>query len=581
MRKGTMTARCVDWSGLPFALAALSFTACVGAVADSASDDGESAPPGATPVPGAAPAGAPRGGPGGAAAGPAQTTAIPKELAALSGLRRLTSDEYDNVLRDLLSDNARSSDLVLPEDLRNPFDNDFTAPGQLPSRAVVEGVELLARDAAARLTSDPARRDAVVGCKAADAGCLQRFVTRFGRRALRRPLADDEVQRLVAFAQTTAAGDFNVAVETVVRVMLQDPEFLYRVEIGTPVAPGLVKLTPFEVASRLSFLLWGSGPDDALLDRAAKGALETAAQVGEAATAMLADGRARERVGRFHAMWMGYETMSGAADLAPAMKAETAALLGRVIFDEKRPWKDLLRSTETYVNYTLAKNYGLQMPATLTPTSGATKFAWVAYDGTKRRGLLSQGSFLSLGSKFGDTSPTLRGKAIRERLFCQEIPPPPPGVNVDDPPQSASPCKWDRYQVHSTGGCAGCHGLMDPVGFGLERYDAQGRVRTYDKDPSTGKDLTQCAIRAEGNLDGKPFSGPAELEDLMLASPLLNACVVTQLYRFTVGRAQLDDVDQRLVTALTGRLGDKDFRFDELLLDLVSSPAFVHRRVGN
>jgi hypothetical protein len=553
-------------------------------------------PPDETPVGAGAGAG-PSGrsdAPGAASASAAARPALPgPELAARTGLRRLTVYEYDNTLRDLLGDDSRGSRLLLPDDPRTLFDNDYT--NQVGSKALVEGVELLATDAAARLLKDAPRRDRVVGCKPTgpgDEACLRAFVTSFGRRALRRPLGDDEVTRFVALrALADRAGDFYVAVQAVVEAFLQHPEFLYRVEIGAPVPsrPGLLALGPYELASRLSYLIWGSMPDDRLLDRAAARGLGSSDGVRAAAVAMLADARARAHVARFHALWLGYEEMKVDPTLAAAMQAETAALIGRVVFDEHRPWQDLLRIDETFVPDLLAKQYGLA------PT-GSKDPRWVKYGDSGRRGLLSHGTFLSIGAKATDTSPTLRGKLIRERLFCQDVPPPPPNVNTDGVTAAASGslCKADRYAIHDQGGCAGCHSLMDPIGFGLENYDQSGRYRTAQywirdmKDPknpvvalatATTPGAQKCDIQGSGEVVGTgAFKGPAELGDLVLRSGRLDVCATTQLYRFAVGRTELFDADQAPIDALAARLGRGDFRLDELVADFVAAPAFAHRR---
>ena len=493
-------------------------------------------------------------------------------LVAVSGMRRLTAAEYDATLADLLKDDQVNSALILPEDVRTPFDNDYTH--QVASKALIEGSELLATEAAARLIADPSRRAQVVGCTpsgADDSVCFREFITSFGRRALRRPLQPAEVDgyaKLQDFA--IEKNDFWIGVETALRAFLQDPEFLYRVEVGTPVAgkPGMYRLSPFELATRLSYFVWGSTPDDALLDLAQSNKLASTTDIRAATATLLADQRARTRIARFHAMWLGYETLPLAGSLAPAMRLESDKLVERVVFDEQRPWQDLLRSDETYADDTLAAHYGLTPPGSSSPT-------WVSYGSTGRRGLLSHGSFLSNGAKFNDTSPTLRGLAIRTRLFCQTIPDPPPNVVTDDPiPKTADAvCKKDRYEVHSQGGCADCHSQMDPVGFGLENYDQVGRYRTVEPDEPS------CVIEGVGELVGVgTFKGPAELADLMIASGELNQCVVTQLYRFAAGRFDLDETDAAFIEALTKKIGDADFQFDELVLEFVGSEAFAYRR---
>jgi Protein of unknown function (DUF1588)/Protein of unknown function (DUF1592)/Protein of unknown function (DUF1595)/Protein of unknown function (DUF1587) len=496
------------------------------------------------------------------------------DLAAQSAPRRLTSEEYDNVLVDLLGDLSRNSALVLPPDTRTPFDNDYSV--QIASQALIEGVELLAADASTRLLTDVKRRDRVVGCvpKAAeDLSCLRTFIASFGRRTLRRPLADDEIAAFAQFSKLGKdAGDFYIAIDAVIRVLLQDPEFLYRIENGVPVdgKADLYVMSEFETATRLAFFLWGSGPDDRLLDAASNGNLR--GNMRELAAAMLDDPRARRRVARFHAQWLTWESAPLPSELSVAMRAETNALLDRVLFTERRPWADLLRSSESFVTPALAEHYGLTYDSN-------EASAWTSYDGTKRRGLLSQASFLASAGNVGDTSPTRRGKLIRERLFCQDVPPPPPEANADDPPKNDSECKEDRYAVHRSGTCANCHAMMDPIGFGLENYDLQGRYRETDD----GK--PNCKIAGTGEItDIGVFRGPAELSDLMIDSGFLGSCIANQTYRYATGRSVLADTDAEVVDILVKRQGVRagtDLRYDLLLLDLASSPAFVHRRVSN
>lgn len=518
----------------------------------------------------------------GADDGTAEPPAESDQVAPV-GLRRLTAAEYDAVVRDVLLDDTGGAALLLPADPRNPFDNDYTT--QIASEALVEAAELLASDIADRLIADPDRLAMLVPCAPSgpgDEACLEQLALELGRRLLRRPLADAEVQILLhgpdgegAVELAVAADDFDVGVHTVVRTLLQDPEFLYRVEIGTPVegVPGMYRLDDFEMASRLSFFLWGSAPADWLLDRAEEGGLFTPADVAEAATMMLEDPRALDRMDRFHAMWLGYEVLPFGGDLAVAMKEESKALLRRVAFDEGLPWQELFRATETFIDDELAAHYGLEPP-------GTTEGAWVSYGDTGRRGLLSHGTFLSNGGKFGDTSPVQRGKIVRTRVFCQEIPPPPPGVDPDQAPGDGSAiCKEDRYAVHREGGCAGCHAQIDPVGFGLEQYGPAGQFRTFEVDnPDTPDDESQCPISGEGNLSGVgDFNGPAELGDLALEAGYLDDCLKQQLYRFLVGRFELGDRDVEFLQHVDERLGDGDFTLEALLLEYVGSEAFGYR----
>lgn len=497
------------------------------------------------------------------------------DLVPFAGLRRLTAAEHDATLFDLMGDELGDSVLFLPEDARTPFDNDYTL--QTPAQSLVSGADLLASDAAARLIADPVRLADVLGCEPSgpdDAACFESFVRGFGRRAFRRPLTEDEVQLYLQMLEFgTERDDFNEAVEAAVRTMLSSPSFLYRVEVGEPLpgADGVFVLGDYEVATRLSYFLWGTTPSDELLDVADTGTLATVDGVADAVSWMMEDPRALDRVTRFHALWMGYESLPGDYELVEAMEAENRALMQRVLFDEQRPWQDLLRLEETYASDMLAAHYGIPLPGSEEPT-------WTSYGDTGRKGLLSGGSFLSIGQKFGDTSPTQRGLLVRTRLFCMDVPPPAPDLNVDvdEPPgDPESECKWDRYAAHREEGsaCASCHSLFDPIGFGLEAYGPLGELRTHEP----GK--PECEIRAEGNVtEAGDFTGPGELADRLLESGAVNRCVSTQLYRFALGRYELDDIDQRVIETLTERLGEGDFRFDQLLESLVASDAFLYRR---
>jgi len=204
---------------------------------------------------------------------------------------------------------------------------------------------------------------------------------------------------------------------------------------------------------------------------------------------------------------------------------------------------------------------------------------WMPYSGPgNRAGMLSTGAFLSVAGKFGDTSPTQRGKLIRERLMCQVVPPPPPTVDVDQPPQSTgtSTCKVDRYAQHrSDGACFNCHNQMDPVGFGLENFDQTGAWRATDIDDAS------CAISGEGQLyglatDPVPFQGPAELGSILIESGVLESCLVTQLYRFAMGHRE-ERRDAVMIDSLATSF-TQSRRLDALMLELASAESFGYRQ---
>jgi hypothetical protein len=500
-----------------------------------------------------------------------------KYVASDSVVRRLSQAELDHTLEDLLGETTSPASQYLLEDEFSPYDNDYTL--QDPSQALVDAVDVMATGVSERLIADPARRAMVVPCtpeSAGDAECFRTFVETFGQRVFRRPLAAEEVEpylELLAFATEDnpyVENDFYTAVALAIQAMLQDPEFLYRVEWGVATSTaGVVRLDPFAIATRLSYLIWGSMPDDALLADAAAGTLDTGAGRREVALRMLEDPRAKRQLNRFHAMWLGYRAIPHPAQLVNAFAAETTALIDRVVFDEKRSYLDLFRSNETYVDDFLADHYG--MPA---PVDGA---GWVAYEDPMRAGILSHGSVLASFSKFSDTSPTQRGILVRTRLMCEEIPPPPPDVDVDQPPTGGpeAVCKKDRYAAHidQSSSCFNCHSGMDPIGFGLENYDIAGRFREHDDG------LPQCTIDGVGALPNGlgEFSGPKALAEKLIELETLQKCAVRQFYRYALGRRPVPLEDQP-IDALFASFEANGFLFDQLIAEHVASDAFALKK---
>lgn len=493
------------------------------------------------------------------------------DFASRGGLRRLTIAEYDNALRDLLDDPTRPAGEFMPADAMAPFDNDYV--GQSPSETLIVGVEKLATEAAARLLEDPARLASLSPCTPQgpdDAECLRTFAAAVGRRAFRRPLDSQELDAFEGLIELGVdAADWNAAAAGVVRVFLQDPNFLYRVEIGESVdgRPEVLKLNSWEMATRLSFLLWGTIPDDALLDAAEDDALSTAAEVRAAAELMLADPKAKEAVNRFHSMWLGYAGKSDEG-LSGDMLRESEALIERVVFEDGAPWLTLLTAEETFVSDELATHYGLPAPQ-------AAAGDWVDTRGSGRGGLLGQGSVLSLGAKFNDTSPTVRGAELRTRVFCQDVELPEGlEVNVDDPPGvDPDACKIERYAAHrESGACAGCHALTDGLGFGLESYDATGAFRTHDP----GK--PSCTIDGEGEvIEAGSFNGPGELGAILATLPSVKRCAMRQLYSYASGRAELDDLDEAYLDDVGERFPDQDIQLSDVVIEFAASDAFRFR----
>jgi Protein of unknown function (DUF1588)/Protein of unknown function (DUF1592)/Protein of unknown function (DUF1595)/Protein of unknown function (DUF1585)/Protein of unknown function (DUF1587) len=464
---------------------------------------------------------------GGGSAGPGNLS-----TASASVARRLSRTELSNLVRHALGDDGSATAKFLSEDQYRPFDNDYTV--QSASSALIESLEATANDIAARAVL-PANRSKIVPCTPTgpgDAACLRSTIESVGRRLYRRPLSEEQVQAYItlqSYATENNPGvphDFYTAVNLVLRSMLQDPEVLYRIEVGAPTGePGIFALDGYEVASRLSFLLWGGGPDDALLDQAGAGKLTDAGSRTQAAARLLGDARARAQLERFHAMWLGYRAIPASAELAAAFSLETNKLIEKVVFDQPSSYMDLFTSPQTYVSGPLPAQYGVNAPA------GGQ--GWVPYADDKRAGILSHGSVLAAFSKFSDTSPTQRGIFVQTRLLCNKVSPPPANVNVDQAPGDGSKvCKIDRYDEHrKLASCKACHAQLDPIGYGLENYDIGGRYRSHDDAHE------DCILPNKGELPGVgEFSGPGQLAKLLVESGKLESCFVQHFLSYAVGR---------------------------------------------
>lgn len=497
-------------------------------------------------------------------------------------IRRLTRAEYDRTVRDLLGDDSRPARGFAPEEEMLGFDNNAASLQVTPLHAeqFMEAAEALA----ARAVED---LEALLPCDPGEIGadaCARQFVRAFGRRAWRRPLSDAEAERLTAlFAVAAESGDegaFARGARMVIEALLQSPYFLYRIEIGEPVPdrPGLRKLDGFEIASRLSYLIWGSMPDDALLTAADAGELSTADQVAAQARRMMADPKARDGLLAFFDQWLRLDEVR-AIDRDPMYfpdwragwrtlwYEETRRFLEHLLWSGEATLGDLLAASYTFVNGPLAEFYGIE---------GVEGPEWVkvALDPARRAGLLTQASVLALTSKPNTTSPVFRGLFVRDRLLCTPLPPPPADLVVVPPDPDPELTTRERYREHSQNeACAGCHRLIDPVGFGFEHFDALGRWR----DTENGRPIDATGeLLATLDADG-PFDGAAELSRRLAASEHVQRCVTRQFFRFAFGRGETP-ADRCAIEALFRDYAESDQDFLVLVERLVRTDAFRYRR---
>ncbi|MBK8201489.1 MAG: DUF1588 domain-containing protein [Bdellovibrionales bacterium] len=255
------------------------------------------------------------------------------------------------------------------------------------------------------------------------------------------------------------------------------------------------------------------------------------------------------------------------ASLSSSLKSEADSIVQKIVFTDKRSWEQIFEITESLMDDNVAAVYGLSQ-------TGNT--SWRALP-AGRRGILSTGAYLSAGAKFGDTSPTQRGKFVKNRLLCQEIPSPPPTTDVDQPPkppQNGPNCKKNRYQAHAATNtsCFSCHNHMDPIGFGLEQYDFTGKFRTFDKN-GDGTDNTSCPIDGQGSLVGHgDFNGPVALSDLVSKSGRLQSCMAMQYFHFAFGLKSASK-DAAFIELLARKITNQS-TFQDFVLEFVGSSNF-------
>lgn len=498
-------------------------------------------------------------------------------VPAPGGLRRVLSRQYVSSVRVLLGEAAAQAAAPPTDASLHGFDSIAAAELSLPPIAVA-AYESSARAVADAAVADPAALAAVLPCTpagTADAACLRQFVTSFGRLAWRRPLEPAEIDRVTAIAQAAAQAytDFNAGVAYAITALLQSPNFLYLVEVGAPDPenPAVRRLTPRELITRASFFLLDRTPDAALLDLADQGPLAPDA-LRNLARQLVARPEARDAVARFYEEILrirGIEDVSKSAELFPqwspelaqAMKEETLRLLEDVIWTRDADVRELITADYTYVNQDLAALYGVAPPP-------GDDFVRVTLPPDQMRsGLLSTSAFLSRFAHPNQTSPTRRGLFVRTTLLCEEVQPPPPGVSTTLPGPTSNMTLKEQLQQHMKDPtCNGCHSFIDPIGFALENYDATGAFRTKDN----GETIDPTA---EGVVGLGSFASARELGELLKDDPRVSLCVVKNLLRSSLGHLETPG-EEPAIEAVHEAFGASGYRMQDLLVELVASPAF-------
>jgi Protein of unknown function (DUF1588)/Protein of unknown function (DUF1592)/Protein of unknown function (DUF1595)/Protein of unknown function (DUF1585)/Protein of unknown function (DUF1587) len=513
---------------------------------------------------------------GASASGGAGSGGIPgvTPSGALAGpsLRLLTEPQYRATLRSLFSF-ADEVSFDLEDDVAlnglRAIGTSNIALSAKATEAYLHAAEVVSE----RAFGTAANAAASAGCDVAQATCADTFIADFGRRAFRRSLSSDERARFNSIYQAgvskLASGAAGLKYATM--AMLTSPYFVYRVELGEP-TPGAASpraLTGVELASKLAYFLWSGPPDKQLLDLAENGGLKAPGAVAAQATRLLAASQISDGMTALFDDYIGLPNLASAeklparfpkfsASLAASMRTETLMDLSQAALSTQ-DFRTVFNASKTYVNADLASLYGV---------SGVTGTAFVQVDlPAERRGLLGNASILSLYAHADVSSPTLRGKFIRQILMCQSIPAPPPNVDTTLPDESKAKTARERLTIHSTNAtCAGCHQLMDPIGLSLENFDAVGAYRTQDNGEN---------IDASGELDGVKFTGGAGLADALAKSTRVPDCVSRLVFRSAWGRLETP-ADEGNIRDMTTAFAGSTYQMRQLFTSAVTAQSFVN-----
>jgi hypothetical protein len=436
-------------------------------------------------------------------------------------------------------------------------------------------------------TDTPSRRR-IFGCRPAraseEANCAKTILSTLARRAYRRTVTDADLQVPLAFYRDARAAEgFEAGIEMALRAILASTEFLFRIERDPRnVAPNTAyRVSDVELASRLSFFLWSSAPDDELLGVAIGGKLKEPAVLEQQVRRMLADPRSQALVTNFAGQWLYLRNLAAVNpdprmfpdfddNLRQAFRRETELFFESIVKEDHNVL-DLLRANYTFANERLARHYGI-------PNVYGSRFRRVMLgENSVRGGLLGHGSILTVTSYANRTSPVLRGKWILENILGTPPPPPPPNVpplkdNIGTGKVLSMRERMAQHRVNPA--CSGCHQLMDPAGLSMENFDAIGRWRTRTE--------AGTAVDASGGLPGgSTFEGMAGLRSALLSRPEVFVSTVSEkLLTYALGRG-LEYYDAPAVRAMTRDARSNDYRFSSLVLGIVKSSPFQMRRAGD
>lgn len=507
----------------------------------------------------------------------------PDAVPATTRFARLSHKQWENTVRALLKlpSPTKLSESFTGDNSFGTFDNEGGLLQVSPN--LWSDYQRAAETLSAQVAGDTTARQRLLPASLpADATARARaFVTSFGRRAFRRPLSTEEVDR---YAQLFAAGATLVGsadatadgVQVVVQAMLQSPFFIYRTELGTVTGGKSIPLDDFEIASKLAYTLTNGMPDDELGALADAGMLRDRSAVRKQAQRLLASDAGKAAVDDFHGQLLRLRTYDGiekdktkyplfSAGIGADMRQETLLFTREVVFAGAGGVRELLLSPTTFVNKRLAPLYDLPSPA-------SDGFQKVSLDASRRAGLLTQVGFLASNAYRDEVDSIHRGVFVHHNVLCTELP--PPAANVPPVPASGGKTNRERVENHTGQGTCGaaCHGsLINPVGFAFEEFDALGRFRSTDN----GQPIDASGTMSLGGAQ-RHWSNAVELANVVAESREAHACYARQWLEYLYGRRSLDE-DANLLARLTrSSLGDRA-AITSLIFDLVTSDAFLTR----
>lgn len=494
-------------------------------------------------------------------------------------LRLLTRREYQNTLASLLFVQEPDVSSLPIEPRVRGFDNNASA-SVVTSRHVDEYMSASERVVEKALAE---QKGQLLTCQPSAAGCAETFVEQFGLRAFRRPLSADERARYVAFfAPDLSGGDFEQGMKLAMQGMLVSPHFLYRAEVGEEQPDGTFALTPYEVASALSYLYWGTMPDRALFDAAADDALGSRAELEAQARRLLEDPRAVDQLSAFSLQWLRSDNALSAFkdktiypefgdSLRTAMVEEQQRFFTDVALTREGKFSELFNADYVFANGELARFYGL--------AGAQSEFSKLSVTAASQRGgLLGLGAVLAAHAHSNESSPIKRGLFVRDRLLCQDLPPPP--ANLDTTPPGLDPTLTTRarFARHTAdAACTGCHQFIDGVGFGFEGFDGIGKLRTVENGMPVDVSGDLRGLTDLSDKTSLPFQGTRALSALLAESESAQRCMTLQYYRFARGYEETKS-DACSLDKLQQHFASTDLTVRELLVHLALLDSFTTRR---